>query len=250
MLIFVLPVQVLFFEFFGRASNGPVQPPKTAPNGRILSTLRYNRNKRKRASKGESLKNNKVYFPVDALARHEDFDVWYEDGDVFLSIKSAWSKERDKVAIFGRMGGEMGSIKPDAKALTYYLKLERWEYVFHTLRIFEHYYINGMKWQIDGSLSNPPFDFVDEEDGHKEAHVQVVDFKGHGACFELKVRDVAKLRIATAPLIAKGIKEEYKGLSEGFKDENASKLKKAKDWMFAGRGKTYDELLEEEKHEA
>ena len=35
------------------------------------------------------MKNNKVYFPVDAIARHEDFDVWYEDGDVFLSLKGA-----------------------------------------------------------------------------------------------------------------------------------------------------------------
>ena len=140
------------------------------------------------------MKNNKVYFPVDAIARHEDFDVWYEDGDVFLSLKGAWSGERDRVAIFGRMGGEMGSIKPDAKALTYYLKLERWEYVFHTLHLFEHYYVNGMKWQIDGSLSNPPFDFVDEEDGRKEVHVQVVDFKNREACYEIRVRDVAKLR--------------------------------------------------------
>ena len=39
------------------------------------------------------MKNNKVYFPVDAIARHEDFDVWYEDGDVFLSLKGAWSGE-------------------------------------------------------------------------------------------------------------------------------------------------------------
>ncbi|MCB6567564.1 hypothetical protein LI169_21155, partial [Desulfovibrio desulfuricans] len=55
-------------------------------------------------------------------------------------------------------------IKPDHKALPYYLKLERWEYVFHRLHLFKHYYVNGMKWQSDGSLTNPPFDFVNEED--------------------------------------------------------------------------------------
>lgn len=193
------------------------------------------------------MKNNRVYFPKDALKRHEDFDVWYADGDVFLSIKGAWSSERDKVAIFGRMGGEMGQIKPDAKALTYYLKLERWEYVFHTLRLFEHYYVNGMKWQIDGTLSNPPFDFILEESHVKEGHVQVVDFKNHGECYEIRVKDVSKLRIATAAVIAMGIKEEYKGLSEGLKDPDASKLEKAKNWLFAGKGIPYEKLCQQEK---
>lgn len=188
------------------------------------------------------MKNNRVYFPKDALARHEDFDVWYADGETFLSIKSTWSKERDKVIIFGRMGGEMGCIKPDAKALTYYLKLERWEYVFHTLHLFKHYYVNGMKWQIDGSLRNPPFDFVNEEDLHKDAHVQLVDFKNRGECYEIKVKDVAKLRIATAAVIAMGIKEEYLGLSEGIRDENASKLQKAKKWLIADKGIAYEDL--------
>ena len=59
------------------------------------------------------MKNNKVYMPTDALARHSDFDVRYADGSTFLSIKGPWSSERDKVTIFGRMGGEMGCIKPD-----------------------------------------------------------------------------------------------------------------------------------------
>lgn len=188
------------------------------------------------------MKNNKVYMPKDAIARHEDFDVWYGDGETFLSIKGEWSSEHDKAVIFGRMGGEMGRIKPDPKALTYYLKLERWEYVFHTLHLFKHYYVNGMKWQIDGSLSNPPFDFVNEEDGQKEVHVQLVNFKGHGECYEIRARDVAKLRIAVAAIIAMGIKEEYKGLSEGLKDPHASKLAKAKRWLVEGRGIPYDQL--------
>ena len=196
------------------------------------------------------MKNNKVYFPVDAIARHEDFDVWYEDGDVFLSIRGTWESERDKATIFGRMGGEMGRIKPDAKALTYYLKLERWEYVFHTLHLFKHYYVNGMKWQIDGTLSDPPFDFVNEEDGRAEGHVQLVNFKGHGPCYEVRVKDVAKLRIAVAAVIAMGIKEEYKGLSEGLKNPGAGKLEKAKNWLFSGKGIPYEELLAQEEQDA
>ena len=188
------------------------------------------------------MKNNRVYFPQDALARHEDFDVWYEDGETFLSIKGAWSQERDKAVIFGRMGGEMGCIKPDAKTLTYYLKLERWEYVFHTLHLFKHYYVNGMKWHIDGSLSNPPFDFVNEDDRRKEVHVQLVDFKNRGACYEIRAKDVAQLRIAVAATIAMGIKEEYRGLSEGLHDEGASKLQKAKRWLLDDKGIAYEDL--------
>ena len=144
------------------------------------------------------MKNNKVYLPTDAIARHEDFDVWYADGETFLSIKGAWSKESDKAVIFGRMGGEMGQIKPDHKALTYYLQLERWEYV--------------------------------------------VDFKGHGPCFEVRAKDVAKLRIAVAAVIAMAIKEEYRGLSEGLKNPNASRLEKAKNWLVADKDIPYDQL--------
>ncbi|WP_139653638.1 hypothetical protein [Raoultibacter phocaeensis] len=192
------------------------------------------------------MKNNKVYMPADAIARHKDFDVWYADGEPFLSIRGTWSSERDKACIFGRMGGEMGSIKPDAKALTYYLKLERWEYVFHTRRIFSDYYVNGMRWQINGTLRELPLDFVCEDNFEKDVHVRVVEFRNRGECYEIKAKDVAKLRIAVTAVIAMGIKEEYRGLSEGIDDPNASKLKKAKRWMFAGKGKTYEQLLEEE----
>lgn len=192
------------------------------------------------------MKNNKAYMPKDALARHEDFDVWYPDGELFLSIRGTWRSEHDKVLIFGRMGGEMGAIKPDAKALTYYLKLERWEYVLHTRRIFQDYYVNGMRWQIDGTISEPPLYFVKEDDFEKDVHVRVVPFKNHGECFEIRAKDVAKLRIAVAAVIAMGIKEEYRGLSEGIEDPSASKLAKAKNWLFAGKGKTYEQLLEEE----
>lgn len=193
------------------------------------------------------MKNNKVYIPKDAITRHENFEVWYADGETFLSFKGDWSCEHDRAFIFGRMGGEMGQIKPDAKNLTYYLKLERWEYVFHTLHIFKHYYINGMKWYVDGSLSNPPFDFALEEGQEKDGHVRVVDFLDRGECYEVKVRDVAKLRIAVAAVVAMGIKEEYKGLSEGEKDPAASRLTRIKNWCFAGNGIPYEKLVEKDE---
>lgn len=203
------------------------------------------------------MKNNKVYMPTDALTRHEDFDVWYEDGETFLSLRSTWASEGDKVRIFGRMGGEMGSIKPDAKKLTYYLKLERWEYVFHTRRIFEDYYVNGMKWQINGSLTDPPLAFILENDlekgqkvptlsNKKDVLVRVMEFRDRGECYEIKCNDVTKLRIAVAAVIAMAIKEEYKGLSEGTHNPYASRMQRAKNWLFAGKGKTYEQLLEEE----
>ena len=141
------------------------------------------------------MKNNTVYLSKDAFARHEDFDVWYADGDVFLSIRGTWSSEHDKATIFGRMGGEMGRVKPDPKALTYYLKLERWEYVFHTLHLFKHYYVNGMRWNIDGTLSNPPFDFVNEDDFKKEVHVALVPFKDHGECFEIRAKEIGRAHV-------------------------------------------------------
>ena len=193
------------------------------------------------------MKNNKAYLSQNAFARHENFDAWYEDGDVFLSFKGSWSDEHDKVTIVGRMGGEMGCIKPDPKALTYYLKLERWEYVFHTLRLFKRYYVNGMKWMVEGSLSAPPIDFTHEETLSREVHVRAIDFRDKGPCYEIKAKDVAQLRIAVAAVVALGIKEEYRGLSEGEKDPNASKLEKAKHWMFAGKGITYEELLKREE---
>lgn len=208
------------------------------------------------------MKNNRVYVSKDALAKREDFDAWYADGDTFLSFKSNWTGEGDKVRIFGRLGGEMGSIKPDPKKLTYYLKLERWEYVFHTRKLFEDYYVNGMKWQIYGSLNNPPLDFLLENDlekgqkvptisNKKDVHVRLVDnFRDRGECYEIKCNDVAKLRIATAAVIAMAIKEQYKGLSEGLHNPHASRLTRAKNWLFAGKGKTYEQLLEEEAEAA
>ena len=84
--------------------------------------------------RGWGLKFNKVYGPVDALARHEDFDTWYEDGDLFLhfACKKGWKSEKDRVQIFGRMGGQVGEIKPDNRALVYDIMYERFTYRLHT----------------------------------------------------------------------------------------------------------------------
>ena len=91
-------------------------------------------------------KFNKIYIQQDAIAKHEDFDAWYEDGDVFLRFtsKQGWSSEKDRVQIMGRMGGQVGLIKPDNNVLNYYIRYERWEYILHTIVIEHHYYIEGM----------------------------------------------------------------------------------------------------------
>lgn len=37
-------------------------------------------------------KFNKMYFPVDAIAKHEDFDVWYSDGERALRFEGLGRK--------------------------------------------------------------------------------------------------------------------------------------------------------------
>ena len=98
-------------------------------------------------------KFNKMYFPVDAIAKHEDFDVWYSDGERALRFEGPWEKESDRIAMIGRMGGQIGQIRPDNKALNYYLRHDRFEYEFQTRVIKEHYYVEGMLWDIHGSVS-------------------------------------------------------------------------------------------------
>lgn len=194
---------------------------------------------------GVFMKTNRAYVPIDAIARHQDFSALYADGDTLLAFKGPWASERDKVTVFGRLGGEMGRIQPDPKALVYYIKLERWEYPFHTRVIFKDYYVEGMRWQINGSLSKPPFDFVLEDDGSNDVHVSVTTLKGHGECFEVRARDVAKLRIAVTSVVAMAIKEEYCGLSEGEQNDDAPRLERLKRRIFSGKGKTYEEILRE-----
>ena len=84
------------------------------------------------------MRNNRVYMPVDAVNNREDFQLYYADGDVFLTVKSDWNSERDKVRIYNRMGGELGRIRTDPQTLTYFVGVERYEYELHTYTIFEH----------------------------------------------------------------------------------------------------------------
>ncbi len=193
---------------------------------------------------------NKVYIPRDAIARHEDFDTWYEDGDLFYHFEGDWQTEKDRIAIIGRMGGEVACIKPDHLTLTYYLRLERWEHCFHPYTIFKHYYVEGMLWDIYGSFADPPFDFITEShtgDDMRDGHVKLVNFRNKGECFEVRVRDLNKLRMAVITVVAMGIKEEYKGLSEGEEKINASRWEKLKGRIFTNKGFTYDQILAEEK---
>ena len=207
------------------------------------------------------MKFNKVYIPVDALSRHEDFDTWYEDGDLFLhfACKKGWKSEKDRVQIFGRMGGEMGAIKPDAKAggqvgeikpdnraLVYEIHYERFTYRLHTYVIGHHYYIEGMVWDLYGSYHEPPYSLVEEtlvSYNRKSVRVRYVEkFKNHGACYEVHVPELEKLRIAVACLVAIGYKEEWKGLSEGEDRELGNFWQRMKSRIFENKGFTYEQI--------
>ncbi|WP_172136988.1 hypothetical protein [Adlercreutzia sp. ZJ473] len=198
------------------------------------------------------MKNNKVYFPKDAIARHENFDAWYEDGALFMRFESDWKFEKDTVAVIGRMGGEVGCIKPDHKVINYYLRSERYEHCLHTYTIFKHYYVEGMLWDMYGSLSNPPCDFITEtkdRDDKRDVHIKVVKFRDKGECFEIRVTDLTKLRLALIATVAIGIKEEWKGLSEGEEDPNPTFFQKIKRNVRGYKGKTYERVLQEEELE-
>lgn len=197
------------------------------------------------------MKYNKVYIEKDAIynAVHnkQDFDTWYEDGDLFLHFESkkGWSREKDPTQIIGRMGGEVGLIKPDNRVLNYYIRYERYEYILHTYIIEHHYYVEGMVWDIYSSYKETPFDFLVEtltSYDHKDVHVKLVNFKGHGECYEIHVPDLRKLRIAVATFVAIALKEEWKGLSEGEEYEEATMLRRLKGRIFENKGYTYDQI--------
>ncbi len=194
------------------------------------------------------MKNNKVYLPVDALARHEDFVIAYEDGTPLYTVRSDWSSARDKVRFFGRLGGESCLIKPDAQTLSYYIQLERYEHALRTFRVFDHYYLEGRLWQIRGSLTACPLDFTNEKTGRREVRVSRRLAKGMGEAYEVRVADVSKLRIAAAAVVAIALKEEWRGKSEGEDEGDAegSRLARLRNWMLGGRGKTYEQLLAED----
>lgn len=196
------------------------------------------------------VKFNKVYIPKCCIERHEDFDTWYEDGALFLRFEGEWSEEKNKIAVMGRMGGEIGHIKPDNRVVNYYLRLERWEYCLHTYTIFKHYYVEGALWDVYGTPSNPPIDFITEtakRDDVRDVHVKLVNFRNKGECYEVRVKNVANLRLAAIATVAMLIKEEWKGLSEGEElPKDAPRLEKWKKRIFSGKGKTYEQVLAEE----
>lgn len=188
------------------------------------------------------MRNNRVYMQVNAVDNREDFNLWYADGDVFLTVKADWTKENDKVSIYNRMGGELGRIKFDPNALTYYVGVERYEYELHTYTIFEHYFFKGMLWDISGCLDEPPLDFFNQGTGKSDVRISRVRFKDKGMCYEIKVKDLSKLRIAACAVIAIKIKESFKGKSEGEPVEKKG-LEKWKERIFTNKGITYEEIL-------
>ena len=188
------------------------------------------------------MRNNRVYMQVDAVDKREDFNLWYADGDLFLTVKSNWKFENDRVSIISRMGGELGRIRTDPQRVVYHVGVERYEYELHTYTLFEHYFFKGMLWDITGSLSDPPLDFRNEGTGKLDVRISRVTFKDKGRCYEIKVKDLAKLRVAACCVIAMAIKESYKGKSEGEPVEKKG-LEKWKDRIFTNKGITYEEIL-------
>lgn len=194
------------------------------------------------------MKYNKVYMQKDAIARHEDFDTWYEDGSIFYKFvsKDGWNAEKNKIEVF-REGakGASAEIRPDNRCLNYYLRHERYEYIMHPYVINKHYYIEGMLWDLYGSFAEPPFDLVCETKtsyNKKDVHVKMKEFKNKGLCYEIHVPDLSKLRIAVTALVAIGIKEEWKGLSECEEVRGATMLERLKNRIIENKGYTYEQV--------
>ena len=191
------------------------------------------------------MRNNRVYMPVDAVDKREDFQLYYADGDVFLTVKSDWASEASKVSVLNRFGGELGRIRTDPKQVVMYVGVERYEYELHTYTIFEHYFFKGMLWDINGSITNPPLDFHNEGTGKLDVRISRVRFRDKGLCYEIKVKDLSKLRTAACCVIAMAIKESWKGKSEGEPDDvkKMSALKRFKRRIsLSEKGITYEEL--------
>ena len=192
------------------------------------------------------MRNNRVYMPVNAVDLREDFHLYYADGDVFLTVKSDWKEEGSKVSILNRFGGELGRIRFDPQQVVYHVGVERYEYELHTYTIFEHYFFKGMLWDIRGSITDPPLDFRNEGTGKLDVRIGRVSFRDKGQCYEIKVKDLAKLRTAACCVIAMAIKESYKGKSEG-EPEDVKALPAFKRFKrrisLTEKGITYDEIL-------
>ncbi len=188
------------------------------------------------------MKNNRVYMQVDAIDKREDFALWYADGDEFITVKSAWTKENDRVEIYNRLGGQMARIRFDPNTLVYFVGVERYEYELHTYTIFEHYFFKGMLWDILGTLQEPPLDFRNEGTGKLDVRISRVKFRDKGKCYEIKVKDISKLRIAACCVIAMAIKESWKGKSMGEPIEKKG-WAKWKERITTNKGIPYEEIL-------
>ena len=138
----------------------------------------------------QQVKPKKIYIPVDGIQRHEEFECWYEDGSLFCTVTGDFKAETDKVHLLGRTGGEIARIKPDHKALTMDVRVDKWTYRLRTYVIFKHYFFEGMLWQMFGSISNGRANFRNEDTSKNDVHiVRLRDFKGHGPCYEVRERD-------------------------------------------------------------
>ena len=192
------------------------------------------------------MRNNRVYLPVGAVDKREDFELYYADGDVFVTVKSDWKSEGSKVAIYNRFGGQMARISTDPKQVVYHVGVERYEYELHTYTVFEHYFFKGMLWDIRGSISDPPLDFRNEGTGKLDVRISRVRFRDKGQCYEIKVKDLSKLRTAACCVIAMAIKESWKGKSEGEPDDVKAMpaLKRLKRRIsLTEKGIPYEEIL-------
>lgn len=192
------------------------------------------------------MRNNRVYMPVGAVDKREDFELYYADGDVFVTVKSDWKSEGSKVAIYNRFGGQMARISTDPKQVVYHVGVERYEYELHTYTVFEHYFFKGMLWDIRGSIGDPPLDFRNEGTGRLDVRISRVRFRDKGQCYEIKVKDLSKLRTAACCVIAMAIKESWKGKSEGEPDDVKAlpALKRLKRRIsLTEKGIPYEEIL-------
>ena len=188
----------------------------------------------------------KFYFPVDAVQQavenKQDFDMWYDDGELFMHVTSDWESEKSQVKMFSHTGGESIRIKPDNKALHYDVRVERYTYMMKTHTIFEHYFIEGMLWQMHGSPSNGHCNFENENTGKKDMLLTTVKLPDKGKCYEVKVKDVSKLRPAAGAIIAILIKEQWKGLSCGEPYPDGTKWYKRLKRYFLEPGYSYEDI--------
>ena len=140
----------------------------------------------------------------------------------------------------------MARISTDPKQVVYHVGVERYEYELHTYTVFEHYFFKGMLWDIRGSISDPPLDFRNEGTGKLDVRISRVRFRDKGQCYEIKVKDLSKLRTAACCVIAMAIKESWKGKSEGEPDDVKAMpaLKRLKRRIsLTEKGITYEEIL-------